>query len=561
MKKNVLICLMMLVPISLFGIDVSRKFSAGFGGGLYKIAMEYDYMTIGRSYSGEIKYGITKEMEFGVLYAVQSSYAAENLAGFLFPNRSVDTDGNVIKVYPTYDRIGTGRPYLPDKNQRIGLSTTRSEIFDYNLKSQSITPFIQFRSMIQSVLNPFITIGANYFSYEMLDQEGNQIEVDSSYYIDGADTTWVPLKNSHWGVFTKIGAEFFPVEPFGIQVGVVAHFPLADLFTKQYLDSLYALIGPEIKFSFYYGGQRDSDKDGVSDKFDKCPDTQLSAVVDEFGCPMDSDADGIYDGLDECPNTPYGAIVDLRGCPLDTDNDGIPDGIDKCPDSPKATRVDSIGCPVDNDADGVPDYLDLCPNTPIGSIVDSDGCPLDGDGDGVYDGIDECPNTQYGALVDEKGCAKDSDDDGVADGIDKCPNTPPGIEVDSTGCPLVKELKTGESITIRAYFDPCEWTVNEIVAEQLEPALQMMKTYPDMKVSIEGHTDDVVPIGECERKIKNNTELSIRRAKAVAEWLVSKGISQNRLETVGYGENRPVDTNMTPEGRANNRRIEIRRIN
>ena len=88
----------------------------------------------------------------------------------------------------------------------------------------------------------------------------------------------------------------------------------------------------------------------------------------------------------------------------------------------------------------------------------------------------------------------------------------------------------------------------------------VMKAYPEMRVVIEGHTDDRDPTGECGRRIKNNTELSIQRAKSVKEWLISQGIDPARMETIGYGESRPVDTNLTPEGRAKNRRIEIRRL-
>jgi OmpA-OmpF porin, OOP family len=63
---------------------------------------------------------------------------------------------------------------------------------------------------------------------------------------------------------------------------------------------------------------RDSDKDGVLDHLDKCPDTPIGVEVDESGCPkvsqIDSDGDGVYDDRDECPDTPRGAIVDYRGC-------------------------------------------------------------------------------------------------------------------------------------------------------------------------------------------------------------------------------------------------------
>src|SRR5439155_1249606 len=102
--------------------------------------------------------------------------------------------------------------------------------------------------------------------------------------------------------------------------------------------------------------------------------TPLGATVDARGCPTDSDKDGVYDGLDKCPNTPAGATVDASGCPTDSDSDGVPDGIDQCPNTPAGVQVDPKGCPVDADGDGVPDDRDKCPNTPAGSKVDANGC-------------------------------------------------------------------------------------------------------------------------------------------------------------------------------------------
>src|SRR6058998_2655935 len=192
---------------------------------------------------------------------------------------------------------------------------------------------------------------------------------------------------------------------------------------------------------FHLGGPpQDSDKDGVPDKKDACPNTPLGATVDARGCPTDSDKDGVYDGLDKCPGTPAGATVDASGCPADSDSDGVPDGIDQCPNTPAGVNVDAVGCPSDSDKDGVPDGLDQCPNTAAGALVDAKGCPMDSDLDGVPDGIDKCPNTPAGTPVDTAGCPlprqviRDSDGDGVPDDRDKCPNTPAGSKVDATGC-------------------------------------------------------------------------------------------------------------------------------
>jgi len=89
----------------------------------------------------------------------------------------------------------------------------------------------------------------------------------------------------------------------------------------------------------------------------------------------DSDKDGVYDQYDRCPNTPLGVTVDKHGCPIDSDKDGVADYIDKCPDTPLGYRVDSDGCPIDSDGDGVSNYIDLCPDTSKKLRVDPNGCP------------------------------------------------------------------------------------------------------------------------------------------------------------------------------------------
>lgn len=91
--------------------------------------------------------------------------------------------------------------------------------------------------------------------------------------------------------------------------------------------------------------------------------------------PADSDRDGVIDDRDRCPNTPSGVTVDANGCPIDSDNDGVADYLDKCPGTPAGVKVDTTGCPVDSDKDGVVDYLDKCPDTPAGEKVAADGCP------------------------------------------------------------------------------------------------------------------------------------------------------------------------------------------
>lgn len=314
-----------------------------------------------------------------------------------------------------------------------------------------------------------------------------------------------------------------------------------------------AYFEPSIGVSFYFGGGKDTDQDGVKDKKDNCPGTPFGALVDMVGCPYDTDGDGVWDGIDMCAETPKGAKVDAKGCPLDADKDGVFDGLDQCPDTPEGVSVDAQGCPLDGDKDGVPDYLDKEPNTPVGAKVDADGVGIDSDNDGVYDGLDKCANTPAGAEVDPEGCPYDADQDGVADSVDACLGTPAGVIVDSTGCPLVAKIV--EKIVLHVKFAPGSFEIDKQSMASLDSIAERIYAYPDTKVEIAGFTDNT-------GAEDFNLKLSEDRANAVKEYLATKGIAADRMTTTGYGENPDyfIDTNDTPEGRWNNRRVEINAI-
>jgi outer membrane protein OmpA-like peptidoglycan-associated protein len=213
----------------------------------------------------------------------------------------------------------------------------------------------------------------------------------------------------------------------------------------------------------------------------------------------------------------------------DTDKDGIPDDVDQCPTLAEDFDgfMDTDGCPdPDNDGDGIPDVNDDCPNQAedMDGWQDADGCPdIDNDGDGILDKDDKCPN--------------------VAEDID-------GYE-DTDGCP---EGGSPQSmIPVFAYINFKFGTAEISGADPipiLEDVARIMREKPDMKLKITGHTD---AIGSDEANMK----LSMRRAEAVKDYLVKRGVAADRFTTDGKGESQPVDSNDNDLGRARNRRIEF----
>lgn len=244
-----------------------------------------------------------------------------------------------------------------------------------------------------------------------------------------------------------------------------------------------------------------------------------------------------------------------KGGEPDTDGDGVNDSKDQCPDTPRGARVDAVGCPKDSDGDGVWDGIDKCPNTPKGATVDARGCPMDSDGDGVYDGIDQCPDTPKGVEVDATGCPADEDGDGVKNELDKCPGTPKGVEVDETGCPKAKPIFTEEKqelILEGVNFEFNSAVLTKESTKILDEVAASLVAWPDVNIEVGGHTDTV---GTHEY----NMGLSDRRAASVKAYLAGKGVAESRMTSKGYGPDEPVASNDTAEGRAKNRRVELKK--
>jgi outer membrane protein OmpA-like peptidoglycan-associated protein len=382
----------------------------------------------------------------------------------------------------------------------------------------------------------------------------NQFAITPSF-----DYAWfglyVPISvNNYSGWKAGIASRLGP-----ITVGVV---DFNSLFARGKVRGTEFYVG--LRLPILYSKPDDKDGDKVSDKKDECVD--IPGVWSFKGCP-DTDGDGIKDTEDLCPEIP--GLLEFQGCP-DRDGDKIPDKDDACPDLAGLaayrgcpdTDEDGIidpndscptvkglpafnGCP-DRDGDGVQDSEDDCPDLP-GPLANK-GCP-DTDNDGLFDNVDKCP-TVYGSKEND-GCPwPDTDGDGLYDKDDACPTIPGPIE--NRGCPKIAKE---EQEILNTAFENLEFQSGKAIIlatsfKSLDDLAALLIKKPEWKLQIAGHTDN-------KGDAKKNMTLSKNRAEAVKKYLASKGVDAARLKPEWYGQTKPIATNVTPEGRQKNRRVEM----
>ncbi len=250
--------------------------------------------------------------------------------------------------------------------------------------------------------------------------------------------------------------------------------------------------------------------------------------------PGDRDGDGYLDAEDACPDEPenYNGFQDHDGCPddPDTDGDGIPDSLDSCVLEPedKDGYQDDDGCPdPDNDLDGIPDVTDKC--------------PLDAEDPDGYQDDDGCPDL-------------DNDNDGVPDLKDMCPNEPGSTTQEPLGCPtkpaLVVVTDCEVKITQQIHFEYNKATIRKESHPVLDAVVEVLQKLPEIKIEVQGHTDN-------RGGANYNKKLSNARSGSVMKYLVARGIDASRLTSRGYGFERPLVPNTSPQNMALNRRVQF----
>jgi OmpA-OmpF porin, OOP family len=417
---------------------------------------------------------------------------------------------------------------------------------------------------------PYVFAGAGYFSFKAtpkFDQAYNE-----AAGLDGKvaeDLRISGKRQNQWGLLFGGGLNFDMGRNWTLGAELGARAPLTD-----YLDGISQSANPGENDWYWLAamhlayriGKHDRDGDGVADRDDKCPDIPGRGWAG--GCP-DADGDRIPDMKDECPHRK--GVISMAGCPLkDMDNDSVPDVDDQCPQVFGEVRFN--GCP-DTDKDGVEDRLDSCAT--VAGKPEFFGCP-DSDGDDIEDKLDKCPNekgipeyegcawrdTDRDSIEDRfdecpliaglaafKGCP-DTDKDGIEDRLDYCPTLPGKTE--NKGCPVIEKKDQQKlDLAVKAVkFETGKAILKPESSKILTDIADIMAKYEGYHLKIEGHTDNV-------GKDDKNLTLSVDRAKACLDFLLSKGVKIERLTSAGYGEGKPVADNKTPAGRASNRRVEF----
>lgn len=240
----------------------------------------------------------------------------------------------------------------------------------------------------------------------------------------------------------------------------------------------------------------------------------------------DTDGDGLSDGEE---------VLQYKTDPLkaDTDGDGLKDG-------EEVQRYKTDPLKADTDGDELSDGEEV-------QRYKTDPLKIDTDGDGLKDGEEV---TKYKTDPTKS----DTDEGGVDDGTEVARKQNPLDPSDDFGKKTLGPQKVGAKIVLEGVlFATGKSDITPASDSILTLAYETLVAYPDMEVRITGHTDNV-------GKRDKNLKLSKDRAESVKNWLVKRGIKPERITTEGYGPDRPITLNDTPENKAKNRRIEFERI-
>ena len=352
---------------------------------------------------------------------------------------------------------------------------------------------------------PYASLGTGMLFWD-LRNVSNVSDINFSY----SEELGVSERDDNYAfIVMGLGFEYYLTRVIGIEAGFRYNHSINNELNMSGYGPIDAIetgvLEASIGFNLHLVSAKDTDGDGIKDKYDADPlnAEDFDGFEDEDGAPeYDNDGDGVLDVDDKEPNI----AEDIDGF---EDEDGVPE--------------------YDNDGDGILDVDDLSPNVAedFDGFEDEDGSPdLDNDGDGILDVDDKCPNEAetFNGFEDEDGC----------------PDKKPEI-VFETKAPIILDGVNFASGSSELSYD---------TKNVLGKVVRTLNDYTEMKLEINGYTDNT-------GSLKFNMKISKQRAESVRSYLINQGVQADRLTANGYGPENPMTSNNTKEGRAKNRRIEF----
>lgn len=198
-------------------------------------------------------------------------------------------------------------------------------------------------------------VDANNNAFGVGSVDGKKIAADALYFQDDLQTyLFTGIQHAdddfddYLAVAGGIGKHWSLSENTRLITEAAAYHTFSDHYNDFSLKLGVAYVFGEIAPSYAPAmREKDTDRDGIIDSLDNCPNTLAGTSVNTSGCSLDADRDGVADSIDQCLNSTYGEKVAANGCAVkDTDNDGIADSMDLCLSTPRGDKVNSSGCSV-----------------------------------------------------------------------------------------------------------------------------------------------------------------------------------------------------------------------
>lgn len=369
------------------------------------------------------------------------------------------------------------------------------------------------------------------------DQDYFAIDANFKVYYDEVfnwltNTDWLDLYLNGGVGFFKVndgsftgnfggGANIWLSPKLGLNIEALAKWTLDNKPAIYESNHFQYSIGLTYRFN-----DSDFDNDGIKDYNDKCP--KVSGNKENNGCPNGENNSKKNNPDNKSPQDNNNELHNIR---VDSDNDGVFDKSDDCPKIPGVAS--NRGCPLpDRDGDGVLDIDDKCPNI-IGDKANN-GCPTNSTNN-LLSG-----NTQNDKIVRNSSVNNEtnySSNDGLSSSHIY------NSETDITETDL-------KVLFSKIKFNEGNYNFTQDTYPVLIKIVIVMKQNITDKYRIEGHTDS-------SGSYTANRYLSKTRANAVKNYLVDSGIPATNIQCVGLGESKPIASNLTPEGRSKNRRVDI----